>query len=201
MSAGLPGLGLGGLFFILLGLAAPFVEAGRTILGRSTAARWRVALRQFVMSLSILVALERSYWLVSELFGFGRSSGTSGPLGVGEALPVTPVVLTLLVLIVVLLATTLMRRVVELSAPAVTTTTITLAAPPTSVVVPVPRPAYWSECSPEPRTLLPAPAGAGADVHHELDLREGHHTAPGIDEVESPGRHSGEEPELVRAGR
>ena len=40
MSAGLPGLGLGGLFFILSALLAPLLELGRPVRGRSSRA-WR----------------------------------------------------------------------------------------------------------------------------------------------------------------
>jgi hypothetical protein len=58
VSAGLPGLGLGGLFFILLALLAPFVELIRTTRGRSSVAAWRVVGRQFALALTMVAAVE-----------------------------------------------------------------------------------------------------------------------------------------------
>jgi len=40
MTAGLPGFGLGGVFFIISALLAPFVELIMTARGRSSRARW-----------------------------------------------------------------------------------------------------------------------------------------------------------------
>jgi hypothetical protein len=159
MSAGLPGLGLGGLLFIILGLAAPFVEGVRSIMGRSSTERWRIALRQFVLALAILVALERAYWLASRIFGLGqnRASGAAG-----SALPLTPIVLTLAVLVVVLVAAGLLRRFVRASGPAdpVSTVVVELRRPATSSGSV--QPTYWSICSPAPRTMLPGDPGPGS---------------------------------------
>lgn len=57
MSAGMPGLGLGGLFFVLSALFAPFVELGRTAQGRSSAAAWRQVGRQFAMALTMVLVV------------------------------------------------------------------------------------------------------------------------------------------------
>lgn len=65
MSAGLPGLGLGGLFFIISALLAPLFELGRTLQGRSSRAAWRAVGRQFaqaaVMVLTVDLALRGLY--------------------------------------------------------------------------------------------------------------------------------------------
>jgi hypothetical protein len=58
MSAGLPGLGLGGLFFVICALLAPFVELARTLRGRSSAAAWAQTMRQFSLALAMVVAFE-----------------------------------------------------------------------------------------------------------------------------------------------
>jgi Na+/melibiose symporter-like transporter len=58
MSAGLPGVGLGGLFFIFSALAAPFPELWRTARGRSSAAAWRAILRQLAQALTMIVAVD-----------------------------------------------------------------------------------------------------------------------------------------------
>ena len=56
MSAGMPGLGLGGLFFILSALFAPVVELRRTAQGQSSAAAWRQVGRQFAVAV-VMVAV------------------------------------------------------------------------------------------------------------------------------------------------
>jgi hypothetical protein len=67
MSAGLPGLGLGGLFFILSALAAPFPELWRAARGRSSVAAWRGILRQLAQALTMIVAVD----LILRLAGTG----------------------------------------------------------------------------------------------------------------------------------
>ena len=57
MSAGLPGLGLGGLFFVLSALFAPVVELRRTAQGRSSAAAWRQVGRQFALAAAMVAVV------------------------------------------------------------------------------------------------------------------------------------------------
>jgi hypothetical protein len=109
VGAGLPGLGLGGLLFIILGLLAPVVEAVRTIAGRSSLTRWRIALRQFALSATIVVALDRAFWLVDRAVGVRAGPQAS----LGPALPVTPVVITALFLVAVLASATLLGWLVR----------------------------------------------------------------------------------------
>jgi hypothetical protein len=65
VSAGLPGLGLGGLFFIFSALLAPFRQLWRTFRGRSRAGDWAMIGRQFaqatVMVAAIALALRLAY--------------------------------------------------------------------------------------------------------------------------------------------
>lgn len=56
MNAGLPGTGLGGIFYLVLALFMPLVELGRTARGRSSAERWRRVGAQFAIALGILAA-------------------------------------------------------------------------------------------------------------------------------------------------
>ena len=79
MSAGLPGLGLGGLFFVLSALVAPVVELRRSLQGRSSAAAWRQVGRQFAIAV-VMVAV------------------------VAPLVPLTPLGITTAVLVAVLLA-------------------------------------------------------------------------------------------------
>jgi hypothetical protein len=58
MSAGLPGLGLGGLFFIFSALLAPFPELWRTVRGRSDLAAWKAIGRQLAQALAMVAAID-----------------------------------------------------------------------------------------------------------------------------------------------
>jgi hypothetical protein len=57
MSAGMPGLGLGGLFFVLSALFAPIVELRRTAQGRSSGAAWRQVGRQFAIAATMVLVV------------------------------------------------------------------------------------------------------------------------------------------------
>jgi hypothetical protein len=56
MNAGLPGTGLGGLFYLLLAFAMPLVELVRTLRGRGSRERWRLALTQCAIATGIVAA-------------------------------------------------------------------------------------------------------------------------------------------------
>jgi hypothetical protein len=58
MSAGLPGLGLGGLFFVVCALLAPFWELWQTARGRSSAASWAQTMRQFALAVAMVGAFD-----------------------------------------------------------------------------------------------------------------------------------------------
>jgi hypothetical protein len=64
VSAGLPGIGLGGLFFILSALAAPLVELARTARGQSSVARWLHLGRQFALAVAMIAAVDVKLRLV-----------------------------------------------------------------------------------------------------------------------------------------
>lgn len=58
MSAGLPGLGLGGLFFIFSALLAPFPQLLRTFRGQSRAGDWAMIGRQFAQATLMVAAVD-----------------------------------------------------------------------------------------------------------------------------------------------
>ena len=75
MSAGLPGLGLGGLFFIFSALLAPFPELWRTLRGRSSLASWRTIGRQLAQALAMVAAIDltlRLTYVVLSVAGVGN---------------------------------------------------------------------------------------------------------------------------------
>ena len=110
MSAGLPGLGLGGLFFILLALLAPFVELIRTARGRSSVAAWRVVGRQFALALTMVAAVELT---LRVLYGLADATGLAGPVSGGSptALALRPIGITLGLLVCVLAAAKAMQLI------------------------------------------------------------------------------------------
>lgn len=88
MSAGIPGLGLGGLFFILSALVAPLVELVRTSRGQSSPAAWRQVGRQLAIAVTMIVAVDvslRGAYLLASAVGLGGP----GPGGV-TVLPLAP---------------------------------------------------------------------------------------------------------------
>ncbi len=64
MSAGLPGLGLGGLFFIFSALLAPFRQLLQTFRGGSRAGDWAMIGRQFAQATVMVAAIDLSLRLV-----------------------------------------------------------------------------------------------------------------------------------------
>ena len=94
MAAGLPGFGLGGLFFILTALLAPVGELWRTARGRSSVAAWRLVGRQFCQAVAMLAAV----YLLLRVVHRGPES----------ALPLTPLALTGTLLLAVLLGAKLL---------------------------------------------------------------------------------------------
>lgn len=65
MTAGLPGTGIGGVFYLLSALFMPIAEMVMTLRGESSAARWLLVLRQLTIAASILGAM----WLLGLFAG------------------------------------------------------------------------------------------------------------------------------------
>ncbi len=64
MTAGIPGTGIGGLYYVLLALWLPFREIGLTLRGRSDRARWRTIAMQSSIAWGIVAALWGEAWLL-----------------------------------------------------------------------------------------------------------------------------------------
>jgi hypothetical protein len=110
VSSGLPGLGLGGLFFILLALLAPFVELIRTTRGRSSVAAWRAVGRQFALALTMVAAVELTLRL---LYALADATGLAEPLSDRSptVLALRPIGITLGLLACVLAAAKAMQLI------------------------------------------------------------------------------------------
>jgi hypothetical protein len=57
MFAGLPGIGVGTLFYVLTALWMPFYETAMVVSGRSSLARWRLIATQLVYAFSVVVSI------------------------------------------------------------------------------------------------------------------------------------------------
>jgi len=57
MTAGLPGTGIGGVFYLLSALLMPFVELVKTLRGQSSWPRWVLVIRQFAMASGIVAGM------------------------------------------------------------------------------------------------------------------------------------------------
>jgi hypothetical protein len=57
MFAGLPGIGVGTLFYVLTALWMPFRELAAVVRGKSSLARWRLIVTQFCFALAIVASI------------------------------------------------------------------------------------------------------------------------------------------------
>lgn len=57
MNAGLPGIGLSGVFFIVSALLMPVAEVGRTLRGRRTGRSWRSILAHWFVAVGMIAAM------------------------------------------------------------------------------------------------------------------------------------------------
>lgn len=107
-NAGLPGTGLGGLFYLLLALSMPLVELGRSAFGRSGPERRRQALQQFVMACAIIAAVAGTMTVYLQLVDAPTPFGLDGP-----ALVTAPLVLAVLLLTVLVVVLRVWARIVR----------------------------------------------------------------------------------------
>lgn len=63
MNVGLPGTGIGGLFYVLTAFLMPLIELGRTLRGRSSLQRWQRVATQTGLAVGILAGL----WLTARV--------------------------------------------------------------------------------------------------------------------------------------
>lgn len=109
MNAGLPGVGIAGLFFVLSALVVPFVELARTVTGRSSLERWRGVAHDWLLAVTMLAAFVAMGWAVAEKVPESISRELQG----GVPTRISAVAITFLVLAALLgltQATRLFRR-------------------------------------------------------------------------------------------
>src|SRR5262245_37345189 len=62
MTVGIPGVGFGGIFYLISALFMPIREVVKTARGESTVERWGVVAKQWSLAAGILVALWATGW-------------------------------------------------------------------------------------------------------------------------------------------
>jgi len=104
VAAGLPGTGIGGLFFILSAFFMVIVELQRTIRGRSSLARWRIVARHAGIAAAMVAAITAVVWLLHQaLFpSAAKAHGGETSTATDQLVPFAPVLITLAVLATVL---------------------------------------------------------------------------------------------------
>ena len=72
MTVGLPGTGIGGLFYLLCAFAMPIVEVVRNARGRRKNGSWRVAAAQFSLALAMFSVLAATGLFTDYMLGLSR---------------------------------------------------------------------------------------------------------------------------------
>ena len=76
MTVGVPGVGFGGIFYMIGALVMPVREVVRTARGESTVQRWAVVATQWSLAAGILVALWATGWVLGHVLTPGLLAKT-----------------------------------------------------------------------------------------------------------------------------
>ncbi len=121
MFAGLPGVGVGTLFYVLIALWMPVRELPRLVNGTSSLARWKIITQQLFYASSIVVTVMFSERLLMWMLGqskvapFSPAAFLHGELGAraGASILAAPITASILLLAGVLLSVELLRVIVH----------------------------------------------------------------------------------------
>ena len=121
MFAGLPGIGVGTLFYVLMAVWMPFREMPRVFAGKSSVAQWQLIARQLCYAAGIVATVmfaERLLmWILgqSKVTPFSPAGYLHGALGAsaGDSLLAAPITASLLLLAGVLLSVEVLRVIVK----------------------------------------------------------------------------------------
>ena len=120
MNAGLPGTGIGGVFYLLSALWMPFHELHKTLRRKSRPQRMRLILVQLSIALGIIAGIWLTGWLLGELmmmrgwlaFKLGTAANT-----LPNVIRVTMVFLTIGLLVVVVSGVHILKLVMRYRKP------------------------------------------------------------------------------------
>jgi hypothetical protein len=115
MTPGLPGAGIGGLFYLLAALFSPVWETVRLLRSNRAPRQWAVVLRLFLLALSIVAAMWLTAWIVAAVFSLAPRADGGGTASSIAAIPETigrrMALLTVSTLALVLVVVELLRLV------------------------------------------------------------------------------------------
>jgi hypothetical protein len=123
MFAGLPGIGVGTLFYVLMAAWMPFRELPRVVRGTSSIEQWRLIARQLLFAGGIVATVMFSERLLLWVLGqakvapFSPAAYLHGELGAraGDSLLAAPITASILLLAGVLLFVEAARLIVKFS--------------------------------------------------------------------------------------
>lgn len=109
MNPGLPGTGIGGLFYILTALWMPVCEIWRWSRG-NTNGRWPLVARQFAIAVGVVVAMSGVFWALDSVFMLHEAARhAAGKAHASQALHLPALLTTMGVLVALLGAVHLAR--------------------------------------------------------------------------------------------
>ena len=110
MTVGLPGTGIGGLFYLVTALLMPVRELGLTLRGRSNGKRWRSVVLQVALAGGIIGGLWATAWGLTRLCPAAmHTTMQTARLHVVSTLGLTPALITGIILVGLLLGVELLR--------------------------------------------------------------------------------------------
>jgi len=119
MTVGIPGAGIGGLFYLLSALWMPFCESWRILRGRSSRESRRAAGRQVCIALAIVLSMTATAWLVTRLLTIGQlvraiqGNSTNDLQSLPRFLSYSALAVSLITLVTILASVSLLRLVVR----------------------------------------------------------------------------------------
>ena len=129
MTVGLPGTGIGGLFYLLLVLVMPLRETFRILRGRGDVRRWRTIGGALALAAGILAALWLEAWVLVEILGLRQNSLGASAGASAERIARAASFATLASLGLVLLALAFLRLLVRRPLPSARRCAVTTRTP------------------------------------------------------------------------
>lgn len=127
MNIGLPGTGIGGLFYLMAALMMPLVELRLTLIGRSSLRRWRFVGLQWSIALAIVLSIWGTFEILAYIFPYFIIYSQAVPASgdsiaeiryqLGRVFRVAPILIALPTLITMLLSVETLRFAVRRKLP------------------------------------------------------------------------------------
>lgn len=113
MIAGLPGTGIGGIFYLMTVFLMPVREMGRVVRGRSSFRRWRLILVQMGLASGIMAGFWSMGWLLAKLLPISVKEGARANVYSTNVLQAKPFMISMVVLFGVLLTVEMLNLLIR----------------------------------------------------------------------------------------